>query len=664
MAASEKTPEEEMADHLKASILTVKQQGLMMKRALDRDDRDDALKFAAAMLATLATPNLSPKMYYELYSTNFDQMRFIEDYFLEEWKKGGSIFDLYELVQHTNEILPRLYLLVTVGSVYIRSKEAPAKDVLKDLVEMCRGIQHPLRGLFLRQYLSQLSKDKLPDVGSEYEGKGGTVNDSIDFTLLNFTEMNKLWVRMQHQGPIREKDRREAERKELRILVGTNLVRLSQLDGVDVQLYSTKVLPRILEQVVNCKDPIAQEYLMEICIQVFPDEFHLRTLNDFLATIEVLHQNVNVQTILISLMDRIASYATAKGDDGSVQGIPDDINGFAIFSQHVKVAIQKKGIQLDGVLALQTSLLQFARSCYPAKLEFVDQALGACVEHLDAATSSGGGEDIVKLLSIPLNSGGSVLEVLELSNFPKLMNKLQPAKQREVAVQLCKALILTGAVLDTPDKVEHLFMFVQPLVVLEEEPAAAEDDEDEEDSQQTTDATAARVVDEQNLLARLVHLLRTDNLDVLFKLYGGTRKFFSKGGPDRIRFTLPPLLVNAVRLAVELQAAKDKGDTPYTTSPKKVFQYCHQTATELLKHGHCNIAFRHFLLSAQGSAQAGHDAVTYEFITQVDKPTPTPNCPTAALYWNLASNSVYYVPPQSTQPCVLVPWRLAGFAMC
>ncbi|THG19351.1 hypothetical protein TEA_026325 [Camellia sinensis var. sinensis] len=63
-----------------------------------------------------------------------------------------------------------LYLLCTVGFVCIKSKEAPAKDVLKDLVEMCRGIQHPVRGLFLRSYLSQIRRDKLPDIGSEYEG--------------------------------------------------------------------------------------------------------------------------------------------------------------------------------------------------------------------------------------------------------------------------------------------------------------------------------------------------------------------------------------------------------------------------------------------------------------------------------------------------------------
>lgn len=73
-------------------------------------------------------------------------------------------------IQYPSSVISIRYLLCTVGSVYIKSKEAPAKDVLKDLVEMCRGIQHPVRGLFLRSYLSQVSRDKLPDIGSEYEG--------------------------------------------------------------------------------------------------------------------------------------------------------------------------------------------------------------------------------------------------------------------------------------------------------------------------------------------------------------------------------------------------------------------------------------------------------------------------------------------------------------
>lgn len=80
--------------------------------------------------------------------------------------------------------------------------------------------------------------------------------------------MNKLWVRLQHQGHSRDREKRELERRELRILVGTNLVRLSQLEGVDLDMYQRTILPSILEQVVNCKDVIAQEYLMEVVIQV------------------------------------------------------------------------------------------------------------------------------------------------------------------------------------------------------------------------------------------------------------------------------------------------------------------------------------------------------------------------------------------------------------
>lgn len=51
--------------------------------------------------------------------------------------------------------------------------------------------------------------------------------------------MNKLWVRLQHMGHTRDKAKRESERKELGTLVGTNLVRLSQLEGVDLNVYQT-----------------------------------------------------------------------------------------------------------------------------------------------------------------------------------------------------------------------------------------------------------------------------------------------------------------------------------------------------------------------------------------------------------------------------------------
>jgi vacuolar protein sorting-associated protein 35 len=215
----------------------------------------------------------------------FDALRHLSNYLYDAHTTGRHhLADLYELVQYAGNIVPRLYLMITVGSVYMSVPEAPVKEIMKDMMEMSRGVLHPIRGLFLRHYLSGQTRDHLPigldtgcvsplfvlDIVSDchHFRPAGNLQDSTTFELTNFIEMNKLWVRLQHQGHSRDREKREAERKDLRILVGTNLVRLSQLDGVDLELYRNSILPAILEQVVQCKDVIAQEYLMEVVIQV------------------------------------------------------------------------------------------------------------------------------------------------------------------------------------------------------------------------------------------------------------------------------------------------------------------------------------------------------------------------------------------------------------
>ena len=157
-----------------------------------------------------------------------DELRHLEQFLLDEFRKGRKVADLYELVQYAGNIVPRMYLLITVGMVYIQTNEFSRRDILRDLVEMCRGVQHPLRGelnveysygklikllisgLFLRNYLLQCTRNVLPDSLEEIVQDpnnlvlDGTIEDSIDFILLNFSEMNKLWVRMQHQGHSRD----------------------------------------------------------------------------------------------------------------------------------------------------------------------------------------------------------------------------------------------------------------------------------------------------------------------------------------------------------------------------------------------------------------------------------------------------------------------------
>lgn len=53
---------------------------------------------------------------------------------------------------------------------------------------------------------------------------------------------------------------------------------------------------------------------MEVITQVFPDDFHLRTLQPFLSATAQLHPKVNVKQIIISLIDRLAAFAAREAE--------------------------------------------------------------------------------------------------------------------------------------------------------------------------------------------------------------------------------------------------------------------------------------------------------------------------------------------------------------
>ncbi|XP_023927371.1 vacuolar protein sorting-associated protein 35A [Quercus suber] len=590
---------------LAAGIAGLQQNAFYMHRALDSNNLRDALKYSAQMLSELRTSKLSPHKYYELYMRAFDELRKLEMFFKEEARRGCSIIDLYELVQHAGNILPRLYLLCTVGSVYIKSKEAPAKDVLKDLVEMCRGIQHPLRGLFLRSYLSQVSRDKLPDIGSEYEGDADTVTDAVEFVLQNFTEMNKLWVRMQHQGPARDKEKREKERSELRDLVGKNLHVLSQIEGIDLDMYKDGVLPRVLEQVVNCKDELAQFYLMDCIIQVFPDEYHLQTLDVLLGACPLLEPSVDIKTVLSQLMERLSNYAAS-----STEVLPEflQVEAFSKLSNAIgKVIEAQVDMPTVGVVTLYSSLLTFTLHVHPDRLDYADQVLGSCVKKLSGKgkiTDSKATKQIVALLSAPLEKYNDIVTALKLSNYPHVMEYLDNETNKVMSTVIIQSIMKNKTCISTSDKVEALFELVKGLV--KDLDGTLHDEIDEDDFKE-----------EQNSVSRLIQMLYNEDPVEMFKVICTVKKHILTGGPKRLPFTVPPLVFSCLKLVRQLQGQEENpfGDETSTT-PKKIFQLLNQTIEALSIVPAPELSLQLYLQCAEAANDCDLEPVAYEFFTQ------------------------------------------------
>ncbi|GFP95241.1 vacuolar protein sorting-associated protein 35b [Phtheirospermum japonicum] len=590
---------------LAEGIAGIQHNAFYLHRALDSNNLREALKFSAQLLSELRTSRLSPHKYYELYMRAFDELRRLEMFFKDEDRHGCSVVDLYELVQHAGNILPRLYLLCTVGSVYIKSKEAPAKDVLKDLVEMCRAVQHPVRGLFLRSYLAQVSRDKLPDIGSEYEGEGDTVMDAVEFVLQNFTEMNKLWVRMQHQGPLREKEKLEKERNELRDLVGKNLHVLSQIEGVDLEIYRDTVLPRVLEQIVNCKDELAQYYLMDCIIQVFPDEYHLQTLETLLGACPQLQPTVDLKTVLSQLMERLSNYASS-----SPELLPEflQVEAFSKLSNAIgKVIEAQADMPAVGAITLYVSLLTFTLRVHPDRLDYVDQVLGACVKKLSGKPKledSKATKQVVALLSAPLDKYDDIVTALTLSNYPRVMDHLDTGTNKVMAMVIIRSIMKNKTCVSTSDKVEVLFELIKGLI--KDLEGISTDELDEEDFNE-----------EQNSVACLMHMLYNDDPEEMLKIICTVWKHIKAGGPKRLAFTVPPLVFSSLKLVRRLQGQDgDVSGEEVPATPKKIFQLLNQIIESLSVVPSPELALRLYLQCAEAANDCDLEPVAYDFFTQ------------------------------------------------
>ncbi|ORY60275.1 vacuolar protein sorting-associated protein 35, partial [Pseudomassariella vexata] len=696
-------PPEDQARLLEDALIAVRQQTVLMRKCLDTPGKlMDALKCCSTLVSELRTSSLGPKQYYELYMSVFDALRYLSVH-LKENHPHNHLADLYELVQYAGNIVPRLYLMITVGTAYMSIPEAPVKELMKDMMDMSRGVQHPIRGLFLRYFLSGQARDHLPT--TEGEGPEGNLQDSINFVLTNFVEMNKLWVRLQHQGHSREREQRTKERKELQLLVGSNIVRLSQL--VDLEAYSNGILGPLLEQVVQCRDVLAQEYLLEIITQVFPDEFHLHTLDQFLAAVSRLNPHVNVKAIVIGLMDRLSAYAeresqeevdedkakleeealaellhkvrlgkeqqepksepeessvdsnrdehtngnsaepadrnvaessfeatpsvvdtettAADGDDTSEKsaekqrGIPPDVKLYEIFFDQVNNLVSAQHLPIQDIIALLVSLTNLALNIYPGRLDYVDQILEYANhkvrEHANSVDlhASEAQQSLLALLQAPLKRYVSLFTALSLPTYVPLFQSQTYPTRRAVAGEVAKTLLRDQTPISTTSQLENVLEILKVLIKEGSQPPAGYPGGPQRRALDTDET-----LEEQGWLARIVHLIQSDNNDTQFRLLQMAHKIYGEGN-ERIRTTTPPLITAGMKLARRFKARKHYDDN-WETQSSALFKFMHSAISALYTRvngaGAAELALRLFAACGQTADMTGFEEVAYEFFAQ------------------------------------------------
>ena len=546
---------EEKDLNLEKGLKKIKEQSFHINSAIEKNNLRQCLKEAFIMLCELRTNELSPKNYYNLYISVVDVMLNLKNYMIEEINRGRRLIDLYDDVQQAQYVIPRFYLMITVGSIYIEKEPRSTRIIIYDMLGLVKSVQNPIKGLFLRNYLLKMIKDKLPDKDNVYLREGASFEDSLKFIIENMEEMNRLWIRLS-SGAGSEKMRREKERDELKILIGESMNKLSSLENLSIDLYEKNVLPRLLDIIINSKDKLCQQYLMECIIHAFPDSYNVKCMEKLLDAISYLEPGVDIGIIFVSLMQKLGNYFgrqdnnTEDNKDKEIFELAKNIYPILLrnFNGYMNQNLNSnnKSFDLNKLLGLVLSFMKFALQCSPPdqKSQSINNIFSLALDLSNKQPNKLDDDCINKiglLLIEPLNSG---INIFRMNDFIPLMNFLNYQNKKHLGIKLIETLIKeadseksTMEKISDLDSLDNVLRYIQPLLG------------DTRDSVQEDESTYEY---EQTIVSKLVYIIRTKNPEIIYRILGDLKNIFSHGGINRRRYTLPPLASRIIQFCHDI----------------------------------------------------------------------------------------------------------------
>ena len=476
------------------SLKKIKAQSYLINNAISQNKLRQCLKETYILLNELRTNSLTPKRYYSLYISVFDIMLNIKNYFAEEVSRGRILIDLYDKVQQAKFAIPRIYLMITVGSIYMEKVPKSVRVILFDLLGVVKQVQNPIKGLFVRNYLLKMIKDKLPDKNNIYEKEGGgNFEDSLKFLIQNLEEMNLLWVRLLFGVDSINKKQREKERDELKILIGESINKLSSLESLTKEIYEEQILPKLLKIIIDSKDILSQQYLMECIIHSFPDSYNIKCIEQILDTMTQLKPGVDICNLFINLMEKIGRFfGNEKNGDKNLDDIIETAkNIYPVLLSNFEVILNKNidkenlnlndnkqdkindinNIPLIVLLNLICSFLKFSLKCSPEEQRniSINKILSFTVSLLNKFENKKTEEEIKKIYEILLIIIEDGINIFELNEFHKLMELLDYQNQKKVAIDIINILLVENNNINIPkinsiENFKKIVKYIQPLI--------------------------------------------------------------------------------------------------------------------------------------------------------------------------------------------------------
>lgn len=400
---------------------------------------------ASKLIEILCTSKLTPKNYYTIYHTVSASLLQFNTMLQDESRFPNRVIaELYESVQYLSGCMQRLYLMITIAPELSRRKIVKIVDVLDDLSDMTRAAQDPIRALFLRHYLLSIFKQYLPDSTESDTEK------SLTFLLNNFAQMNRMWVRIED---IMGSDARKEQRKEFSVLIGTNIQRISSLNGITVESYTQLILPFIAKHVEICEDAIAQDFILRSIIHAFPEEFHIATIDQLFTVIGKVEQGVKILEIVNQLLERFLLLFGHQFDSARSTAV------FVTIAKNIEELFNAEGhLSLTSKFETLQRLLNFALKINANDIKNVKNLMKFTDFHIDLAIGDDSLNDVEasgqlrKFLEVPLQFLQSATLLYKIEYLPVLIRRLRSEDRLVIARIIADLFVSSATEITTEDE--------------------------------------------------------------------------------------------------------------------------------------------------------------------------------------------------------------------
>ena len=532
----------------------VEYQNNLIKNSISSNHFSKCLLDTAGLLSLLKIDILTPSNYYLLFTDICDIIEeTIEYYIREKTSKGIKIKYIYDSIQQSQFLIPRLYLMIISGAIYLELNPLKYREILYDLINMMKCVQNPLRGFWIRYFLFKYIKDKLPIKNGEYINDKQYYIDymeiSILFLMQNLEYMNHYILRIRKELLIDNEILPEKERDDMILCEQEIIEEISNIKELNKTYFESKILPKFLEIISDSEnDSRIQQMLIDSIIKYFKIDlyFEFQGIHLILYTLSRLMANKEVDIIFtfINLLNIYKKFI--KSQKKLNLNVKNDVinkinnvyhlfllkyNEFQISYNNIGENEFNKFIDLD-IIFMKFSI-KILLNKEEKGLKIINNIMDFCLKRINAYDYSFNVNSIKKissLIGIPLKK----YSIFELDIINKLIIYLDYNSRKEISLKIIKSLYHIknkNFYLDSIAKVQKLIEILLPLI------SEIKDDNDE------INFINYLHENEKNIyLCKLLSFIKSKDPKLIVQIFIKIKNFFISGFKKSAFFTLSSLI--------------------------------------------------------------------------------------------------------------------------